>query len=83
MRTTVTLDPDTEHLVRQRMKDRGVSFKRALNDAIREGLSGRDSAPYETPTYDLGIPTVDLTKALRISAELEDEHLIASVRRGA
>ena len=37
MRTRVALDPDTEHLIRQRMKDKGVSFKRALNDVIREG----------------------------------------------
>jgi hypothetical protein len=27
MRTTVTLDPDTEALVRRRMRERGVSFK--------------------------------------------------------
>lgn len=83
MRTTVTLDPDTEHLLRRRMSEKGVSFKRALNDAIRAGLAGREAAPYETPTFDMGVPTVDLTKALRIAGELEDEHLIASLRRGA
>lgn len=83
MRTTVTLDPDTEHLIRQRMKEKGVSFKRALNDAIREGAAGREPAPHETPTFDMGIPSVDLTKALRIAGELEDEQLIESLRRGA
>ncbi|MBL8929400.1 MAG: hypothetical protein JNL54_04680 [Kineosporiaceae bacterium] len=83
MRTTVTLDPDTEHIIRQRMKERGVSFKRALNDAIREGAAGREPTRYETPTFEMGIPAVDVTKALRLAGELEDDALIAQIRRGA
>lgn len=79
----MTLDPDTEHLVRQRMKEQGVSFKQALNDAIRAGAAGRAPAVYSTPTFDMGVPAIDLTKALRIAGELEDEELIASLRRGA
>ncbi len=38
MRTTVTLDADTERLLRSAMRERDVSFKAALNDAIRRGL---------------------------------------------
>jgi hypothetical protein len=38
MRTTVTLDPDVERLIRNAMKERGVSFKEALNQAARAGL---------------------------------------------
>lgn len=83
MRTTVTLDPDTEQLIRLRMKRRGVSFKQALNDAIREGSLEGGQAAYETPTFDMGVPALDLTKALRMAGELEDEALIASLRRGA
>lgn len=83
MRTTVTLDPDTEHLIRQRMREKDVSFKRALNDAIREGAAGRAAIRHETPTFEMGIPTVDLTKALRIAGELDDEELISRLRRGA
>jgi len=29
MRTTVTLDPDVERLIRNAMKERGISFKEA------------------------------------------------------
>ncbi len=83
MRTTVTLDADTEHLVRRRMKEKGVSFKQALNDAIREGAAGREGPRHETPSFDMGVPTVDVTKALRIAGELEDEALITRLRRGA
>jgi hypothetical protein len=83
MRTTVTLDPDVEHLLRRRMSEKKVSFKRALNDAIRESAAARPVVHVETPTFDLGVPAIDLTKAMRISAELEDETLIAGLRRGA
>ena len=38
MRTTVTLDPDAERLLRSAMRERNLSFKAALNDAIRRGL---------------------------------------------
>ena len=84
MRTTVTLDADVEAAIRRLMAQRGVSFKRALNDAIRVGTSaaseGRRS--YTRPR-DLGVPTVDLTHALQVAADLEDEELIDRMRRGA
>jgi hypothetical protein len=81
VRTTVTLDPDTEQIVRERMKVKGVSFKQALNDAIREG-SRAPREPYSTPVFDMGEPRVDITKALQLAAELEDEHQIQIMRRG-
>lgn len=83
MRTTVTLDPDVEQLIKQRMLRRGVSFKQALNDAIRDGLGARAAETYETPTFSMGVPIVDLTKALQLAGELEDEELVRKVRRGS
>jgi hypothetical protein len=83
MRTTVTLDADTEALVRRRMRERGVSFKVALNDAIRAGLVARTaSREFRTPTADLGRPTVNLDRALQLAAELEDEELVRKQRVG-
>ena len=41
MRTTVTLDPDVERLLRDAMRERAVSFKEALNEAARIGLRGK------------------------------------------
>lgn len=38
MRTTVTLEPDVQALIRAAMKERGISFKEALNSAVRAGL---------------------------------------------
>lgn len=83
VRTTVTLDSDTEALVRRRMKERGVSFKQALNDAIREGSVGR-RAPrrFETQTADLGMPVINLDRAIQVAADLEDEELVRKSRAG-
>ena len=84
MRTTVTLDDDTLALVHRLMEERGVSFKRALNDAIREGARHRPARPaFSTRSADLGVPTVNLDRALQVAAELEDEELIRRQRRGA
>lgn len=83
MRTTVTLDDDTLVVVRRRMRERGVSFKQALNDAIRDGAQGRPNAEFVTRTADLGVPSVNLDRALQLAAELEDDELLRRQRRGA
>jgi hypothetical protein len=78
MRTTVTLDPDTEALIRKAMRERGLTFKQALNEAIRAGLAPETpTAAFRTPTFSMGFnPAVPLDKALRLAAELEDEELL-------
>lgn len=84
MRTTVTLDDDTLAVIRRRMREKGVSFKTALNDAIRAGAEARPAPkPFETRTFDLGVSSVNLDRALQLAAELEDEELIRRQRRGA
>jgi hypothetical protein len=79
MRTTVTLDPDVERLVKDRMKQNGVSFKEALNDAIRTGLIRGKSKPsrrFVQKTYSLG-PEQNFRwdKALAAADAIEDEEL--------
>jgi hypothetical protein len=84
MRTTVTLDDDAASLLRRRMREQGISFKQALNDAVRQAYGApADDARFETPVFDMGVPTVDLDRALQLLAELEDEELIAKYRRGS
>jgi hypothetical protein len=85
VRTTVTLDPDVEAKLKATMRERGVSFKAALNDALRAGLSGRPSAArrYRMPTGKLGVrPGINLDKALRLADELEDEEIIRKLEQG-
>jgi hypothetical protein len=82
MRTTVTLDPDTESLVRRLMTERGVSFKQALNDAIRAGADARPAQPFRTASKRMGRPAVSLDRALRIAGELEDDELTRRLHQG-
>lgn len=84
MRTTVTLDDDVIQLVRRRMTEQQVSFKKALNDAVRDGAAGRPNPrAFSTRLVDMGVPAVNLDRALQVAAELEDEELIRRQRRRA
>lgn len=49
MRTTVTLDADTESLLRDAMRQREQTFKQGLNDAVRRGLAGLAGDPERPP----------------------------------
>jgi hypothetical protein len=83
MRTTVTLDPDTRLLVERAMRERGLSFKDAVNEAIRAGLGPADAgARHYTTPRDLGPPRVDITKALGLAGQLEDEALARRLAEG-
>jgi hypothetical protein len=77
MRTTVTLDPDVEAMVKRLMRERSLTFKQALNEAVRAGLAGPpDAAEARTPTFPMGFePAIPWDKALRLAGELEDEEL--------
>jgi hypothetical protein len=76
MRTTVTLEPDADAIVRRLMRERGLTFKQAVNEAIRAAAPGPVRSPFRTPVHDLGAPAIPVDKALRLAAELEDEELI-------
>ena len=59
MRTTVTLDPETEHLLREAMRQRRQSFKEVLNRAVVQGLadlrSDAGEAPFVPAAYPMGL----------------------------
>jgi hypothetical protein len=76
VRTTVTLDPDVEAVVKRLMRERGISFKQAVNEAIRAGGARPRSERFATPTFRMGEPLVPLEKALQLAGELEDEEVV-------
>jgi len=83
MRTTVTLEPDTEAIVRKLMRERNLTFKQALNAAIRVGAPGKDATqPPPFRTFRMGRPRIPLDKALQLAGELEDEELIRKMALG-
>ena len=84
MRTTVTLDDDVAAAVKRAARERGVSFKEALNSVLRAGLgAGAPSARrYRVPSRRLALrPGIDLSKALRLAAALEDDELVHKLER--
>lgn len=82
MRTTVTLDPDVEQLIRRRMRERGVSFKEAINEAIRASGSASTGRPFRTATASMGESRVNLDRALQVIGDLEDDELVRKSRSG-
>lgn len=77
MRTTVTLEPDAEAIVRRLMQERGLTFKEALNETIRAAARRRGTRrPFRTRAFDMGASRLPLDKALRLAADLEDEELM-------
>jgi hypothetical protein len=83
MRTTVTLDPDVEAKLKATMRERGVTFKAALNDAVRAGLdvSVPASRPFKVKTAPLGV-RVNIVKANQIAGEMEDEEILRKMEEG-
>lgn len=76
MRTTLTLDPDIAAQLRRLAAERGASLTSTINATLRTGLEAglAQGRPYRETTRDLGThPGVDLDKALRLAADLEDE----------
>ncbi len=78
MRTTVTLDPDVEQLLRTTMKERGVSFKQALNQSIRASASKeRKVRRFTQQTFSMGAEQhFRWEKALSAADAMEDEELV-------
>jgi len=87
VRTTVTLDPDTEKLLRNAVRERGTSFKAALNDAVRKGLAPPRPARarrFVQKTYAMGTNDhFPWDKALAMADAMEDEEIVRklSVRK--
>lgn len=59
------------------------SRKKALNDLLRAGAdpSARPTQ-FRTAARHLGVPTVNLDRAIQLAGELEDEEMVRQMRTG-
>ena len=65
------------------MSERELSFKEAVNTAIRAGLAQpQDPQARYTQPRALGPARVDLTHAIEIAGRLEDEELVRRLSEG-
>lgn len=74
-RTTVTLSDEADAIVRSLMRERGLTFKAALNIAIVEPVEHVPPAQFETPVRSIGF-RVPLDHATTLVGELEDMELL-------
>jgi hypothetical protein len=84
MRTTVTIDPDTEHLLREEAARTGNSFKEVLNQVIRRAL-GRQVPGQDIriePLFAAPFPAEIAGRNMnRLADELDDEETIRELAR--
>jgi hypothetical protein len=83
MRTTVTLEPDVEAMVHTAMREKGLTFKQAVNEAIRTGLAASRAPRFQQRTYAMGFrPDISYEKALQVAARLETEEILRELATG-
>ncbi len=80
MRTTVTIDPDTEALLKEEMRRTGLSFKEVLNTGIRRAIGttrpGRDRVKVK-PLFTGPFPAEFYGQSFnRLADELDDEETL-------
>ena len=85
MRTTVRIEDDLLLDLKEKARLERISLTRALNQTLRAGLrtereSRRPSQRYRERTHSMGVPKVDLTKALSIAGQLEDQEVLRKER---
>jgi predicted DNA-binding ribbon-helix-helix protein len=80
MRTTVRIDDELLRDLKQRAQRDKMSVTDLINQTIRRGLElparADRSRRFRQKTHNLGPPLVDITKALALAAQLEDEEIL-------
>ena len=85
MRTTVTLKPEVEILLREVMRERGLTFTEALNQAITKGLAelpcDTDKTPFVQESFPMGLRAgYDSTHLDSLNDDLETDAFLALSR---
>ncbi len=86
MRTTVTLDPDVEQLLRHATHGSQQNFKAALNDALRRGLANLAPSvaapPFVVKARPMGLrPGLDPARLHDLADDLEAEAFVETTRK--
>ena len=81
MRTTVRVDDEVLEQLKAQARRENLSLTRLLNRTLRAGMQAARKRPAKRPPYRervcaMGVPRVDLDKALAVAATLEDEEIV-------
>jgi len=80
MRTTLTIDDNLYHLLRNLSRQEGKTFRQTVNDALRRGLTvespGHEPKPFVVEARHCGFqPGVDIGRLNQLSDDIELETL--------
>ena len=77
MRTTVTIDADTEALLKDEAARTGQSFKAVLNQAVKRALGRRQAEVRVKPLFSAPFPAELVQQNFnRLAAEWDDEETV-------
>jgi metal-responsive CopG/Arc/MetJ family transcriptional regulator len=79
MRTTVTLDDDLAVRLDQRRAERGMTFRDALNDAVRRGLAAAEEQEQAGP---MAVTTRPLALGRRLISDSDNVAEALAVAEG-
>ena len=87
MRTTVRLDDELLEQLKVKARRENISLTRLLNRALRDGLRAPkpvkpEKRRFKQKTQAMGVPKMDLNKALALAAALEDEEILRELSLG-
>jgi hypothetical protein len=81
MRTTITIDDSLMAKLKEEAFKSGLPLKQIINDRLELGLRAENGSPPKgrvvIKTYAMGNPSsINLEKALQVSAALEDDEIL-------
>ncbi len=81
MRTTLAIADDILRELRKISRSTKRPLTVTANEVLRAGLAAMRKPPprrkrFREAAVDMGLPTVDLTKALELAASVEDEEVV-------
>ena len=86
MRTTLSIPDDILFELRELARAKRTSLTRVAAETLRAGLLAAKSETRRRnpprPVFELGKPLVNLDKALRLAAEMEDEEILRKMEAG-
>ena len=82
----MTLDPDVAAMLKDAMRESGLSLQDVVNNALRLGLlhdQPRKAGSKQLPTIDMGQRAdLSLDKAMQVADQLEDEGIVRKLSQG-
>jgi hypothetical protein len=70
-------------MIETAMREQGISFKQAVNAAIRAGLAPPATSTFQQRSFEMGFrPEINYDKALAASAVLEDQEVLHKLALG-